>query len=84
MPSYLLFLLLGLCAGQATAFFFNRRVDCQLSEWTEWSEPYAFGTVKREKKILRYPLEGGTACPTDLTETRETGNIFVLCKASLL
>lgn len=55
------------------AFLFNKKTDCLVSEWSSWSGPFGFGSVSRERKVLRYPQNGGTQCPTDLTEVKYTG-----------
>jgi len=45
-----------------------------ISEWTPaWSEPYGFGHIYRERSILRYPQNGGDACPTELKDEQDTG-----------
>lgn len=70
------FLLLTLCVSGTCGVFFDEITDCLVTEWSEWSEPYGFGTISRERKVLRYPQNGGIQCPTDLKEERETGNFF--------
>lgn len=66
-----------LIVAETRAFVFDRVIDCQVSEWSAWSEPYGFGTILRERKILRYPQNGGVPCPTNLVETTSTGKMIV-------
>lgn len=65
------------CLSLSEAVFFNATADCLVSQWSVWSEPYGFGTVSRHRAILRYPNNGGNACPTDLIETRLTSKAKV-------
>lgn len=59
-----------------TALLFgNRKIDCLVSQWTDWSEPYGFGTISRERVVLRYPQNGGEACPSELVQTNTTGTL---------
>ena len=64
--------------GIATCFlvgtngFLFKKTDCLVSEWSQWSAPYGFGTISRERKILRYPTNGGAACPAVLVEVNQT------------
>lgn len=56
----------------SSAFLFDEKMDCLV---TEWSEPYGFGTISRERQVLRYPINGGEPCPDNLLETEETGKV---------
>lgn len=40
----------------SSAFLFDEKMDCQVTEWSEWSDPYGFGTISRERQVLRYPI----------------------------
>ena len=75
MGSRVLLFLVVYAAYTATtdAFLFNRPLNCLVSEWSEWSEPFGFGQIARERKVLRYPANGGDACPTNLEEVQYTG-----------
>ena len=53
-------------------FLVNNRKDCLMQEWTQWSQPFGFGSVSRERKILRHPEIEGRRCPTDLLQMKET------------
>lgn len=64
--------------GVVNAVLFGDKTDCLVTPWSEWSTPYGFGDISREKKILRYPQGGGEPCPSEsnLVETRRTGIIY--------
>lgn len=50
----------------------NQPRDCVVSEWDEWgscSAKCGFGTMKRTRKVLQYPENGGKTCPA-LKQTR--------------
>lgn len=51
-------------------FPFSVVIDCQVSQWGSWSEPFGFGDVYRRRKILRRPGPDGESCPI-LTEARQ-------------
>jgi len=45
---------------------------CQVSDWGVWSEcntDCGIGSMRRRRRVLKYPLNGGDACPT-LKQTR--------------
>mmetsp|Transcript_20560 Transcript_20560/g.44936 ORF Transcript_20560/g.44936 Transcript_20560/m.44936 type:complete len:1516 (-) Transcript_20560:96-4643(-) len=49
------------------------QVDCDVSDWTEWDtcrKDCGGGQVMRHRKVHAYPVNGGKACPSDLTETK--------------
>lgn len=74
--------MLVICVRKAEAFF-DREYDCQVSEWTAWSEPFGFGQISRHRKILRHPTENGLPCPA-LEEIQYTGMfISILFTASI-
>ncbi|CAG2223327.1 unnamed protein product [Mytilus edulis] len=52
--------------------FTNEKVDCQMSQWSEWSEVYGFGARSKKRVILRSPDNGGKPCPTDTDITEYT------------
>ena len=56
---------------ETSGFLFGKK-DCLVSQWTPWSGPLGFGQMTRERKILRYPANGGAACPTELDEEKQT------------
>lgn len=64
--------LLVICLSPADASFFDREYDCQVTEWTSWSEPFGFGQISRHRKILRHPSVNGLPCP-ELEEIQYTG-----------
>lgn len=74
--AYLSLLLLAIGAEESNALFFNRKLDCLVTEWSVWSAPYGFGSIMRERKILRYPQNGGEPCPADLVDEKETGKFI--------
>ncbi|CAC5366250.1 unnamed protein product [Mytilus coruscus] len=41
----------------------KKRVDCQMSSWSMWSQIYGFGVRSKERTILRCPDNGGRSCP---------------------
>ena len=43
--------------------------DCELGEWSNWSEPFGFGTIERRRLVKGKELGNGT-CPV-LRETKE-------------
>lgn len=46
--------------------------DCHVSDWGTWSEcntDCGIGSMRRRRKVMKYPLNGGAACPT-LKQTR--------------
>lgn len=50
----------------------NNPRDCQVSNWGKWSEcntDCGIGSMRRKRKITKYPLNGGEACPV-LKQTR--------------
>lgn len=52
-------------------------VDCQVSEWTPWSEcdkSCGTGVMLRTRKIIRAPQNGGKHCPS-LTQKRSCQGI---------
>ncbi|XP_071121331.1 cartilage matrix protein-like [Mytilus edulis] len=69
----LLVIVLVFMIGSNHCFLFTKeKVDCQLSQWSEWSEVYGFGARSKERVILRYPDNGGKPCPTDTDITEYT------------
>ncbi|XP_060559914.1 thrombospondin type-1 domain-containing protein 7A-like [Ruditapes philippinarum] len=63
--------LLFLCLMVSDAFlFWNRKVDCSVSQWSSWSSPTSAGQQTRIRRIMRYPQNGGQPCP-HLSETRD-------------
>ena len=73
-------MLLAMCVvqiGSPSILFGNKKIDCLISEWTEWSVPYGIGEIYRERSILRYPRNGGDECPTVLREINETSKLFI-------
>ena len=73
-------LLLVVCAANIAstdAIFFKTGLDCLVSEWTPWSQPYGFGQISRERKVLRHPTKGGEDCPQNLTDIQYTGMMFL-------
>eukprot|EP00438_Fugacium_kawagutii_P018140 Skav231603 [mRNA] locus=scaffold232:439003:443847:+ [translate_table: standard] len=55
----------------------NPPVDCELSEWTEWSgcantteKGFVGGQRYRERKVTTPPKHGGLACYGDMTQTK--------------
>lgn len=63
-------------------FLVDNPKDCLVTQWTHWSQPYGFGSIKRERKILRYPENGGRSCPDDLMQIKETGEYSVIAQFS--
>lgn len=53
--------------------FTKKKVDCLVSHWGMWSDVFGFGVRTKERVILRYPDNGGRACPADTTITQSTG-----------
>lgn len=49
--------------------FTKKKVDCLVSHWGMWSDVFGFGVRTKERVILRYPDNGGRACPADTTIT---------------
>ena len=72
----LLLVVYSACLGTSDAFFFTSKLDCLVSQWTEWSEPYGFGQISRNRAILRHPVNGGADCPPDLIDIHFTGMIY--------
>jgi len=66
-------LLLVVYNATSDAFLFNRKLNCLVSQWSEWSQPFGFGQLSRERKVLRYPTKGGADCPTNLEDIQYTG-----------
>lgn len=58
-------LLMAICSDGF--IFTKKKVDCLVSKWSMWSEVYGFGVRSKERVILRYPDNGGKACPTNTT-----------------
>lgn len=71
-PFLVYFVSLG---GMASAVLFGGKTDCLVTPWSKWSEPYGFGEISREQKILRHSQGGGEPCPSEseLVQTRRTG-----------
>lgn len=68
-----LLLFVSLMAIYGDGFIFTKKkVDCLVSHWGEWSDVFGFGVRTKERVILRYPDNGGRACPTDTTITKST------------
>lgn len=53
---------------QFSAWWISGNRDCLVTEWTAWSEPFGFGQISREKRVLRWATGFGQACPTELRE----------------
>ncbi|XP_063398169.1 collagen alpha-1(XII) chain-like [Mytilus trossulus] len=69
----LLVIVLVFMIGSNHCFLFSKeKVNCQISQWSEWSEVYGFGARSKERVILRYPDNGGQPCPTDTVITEYT------------
>lgn len=68
-------LLLAIYVCGTSSFLLGGKTDCLITEWSAWSEPHGFGEISRDRKILRYPLNGGDPCPKNLKEVQETGSI---------
>ncbi|XP_063398168.1 collagen alpha-1(XII) chain-like [Mytilus trossulus] len=69
----LLVIVLVFMIGSNHCFLFTKeKVDCQMSQWSEWSEVYGFGARSKERVILRHPDNGGKPCPTDTDITEYT------------
>lgn len=50
--------------------------NCTVSAWSVWSDPYGFGTISRERKVLQKNQNGGKPCPLELVQTKRAGDIF--------
>lgn len=76
MTRVVLFVAIALMVN-VDAFLIGKReaADCLVSHWSEWSEPYGFGTISRERVVLRNPQKGGVACPSELEQTQTTGTL---------
>lgn len=57
------------------AWWISGDLDCQVTEWTAWSEPFGFGQISRERRILRWATGTGTPCPTELQQVKYTGKL---------
>ncbi|CAE8589234.1 unnamed protein product, partial [Polarella glacialis] len=63
------------CEGvlQDTESCHIRRIDCVVSEWSEWDrcdKSCGGGQSLRERQVHRYPQNGGQSCPSSVKETR--------------
>ncbi|CAC5389952.1 COL12A [Mytilus coruscus] len=66
-------IVLVLMVGSNHSFLFTKeKVDCLMSQWSEWGEIYGFGARSKERVILRYSDNGGKPCPTDTEITEYT------------
>ncbi|VDI34916.1 Hypothetical predicted protein [Mytilus galloprovincialis] len=64
-------IVLAFIFGCSQSFIFTKdKVDCLISQWSEWSQINEFGEHSKQRVILRYPDNGGMPCPTD-TEFNE-------------
>lgn len=69
----LIFIILVFTSGSCQSFLFRKdKVDCLLSQWSQWSDVYGFGARSKERVILRYPDNGGKPCPNDMEITEYT------------
>lgn len=61
--------------------------NCEVSQWSSWSscdKPCGTGKQSRSRSVTKQSAHGGTACPTNLTETRDcnTQECRVNCEVS--
>lgn len=38
-------------------------MDCEVTQWTQWTAPDEGGNRRRSRAILDAPLNGGKSCP---------------------
>ena len=60
--------------------------DCELGEWSNWTEPFGFGIIERVRLVNLKELGNGTKCPVvrETKEARELNNkIRIVFKMSL-
>lgn len=76
MSSILLLVCVASVAVSDAVLFPVRVADCIVTQWSQWSELYGLGSRSRERSILRYPENGGQPCPSDLSQTTYTGDVF--------
>lgn len=53
-------------------------MNCTVTEWSAWSEPYGFGQIARERHVRMHALNNGTECP-ELEDRLFTGKYILRC-----
>ena len=57
--------------------FFTVDIDCEVSKWSDWTEPFAFGDRTRSRYITVDKVNNGDDCP-HLIEVNKTGESNII------